>query len=893
MNIKINACKQCLNVKENAAKMLFLALFTVFAFGCVNADVDSVNADKVDGIHSISNVPVDAKKASVVSAKLERNVESINWESNELNITLNDTQLTVRPINAGTVEVFYEPEGVYQLPSFALPKNTNNYANASFEKMETGYLLVLPELTVRIDTAPFNISFYNQNGILTQEEQGLFLNDNLRGFRFQLTDNEQLLGGGQRVLGMDRRGHRMPLYNRAHYGYTTESNQMYYGLPAVMSTKGYVIAFDNSASGHLDIGYSQQDILQFEAEAGRTSYIFSAGNNTYKLVENFVEATGKQPLPPRWALGNYASRFGYKSQKEVLDTVALFKEKDFPLDAVVLDLYWFGPDIKGHMGNLNWDLNNWPEPTNMISTLKQQGVDTIMITEPFILSSSTQWQSAVENEVLAKNDLGEPRKFDFYFGNTGLVDVFDNNAQNWFWNYYAALNEQGVTGWWGDLGEPEVHPADAIHTMSREYGSEHEGKQVTANDIHNAYGHQWAKMVYNKQRELTPERRPFVMMRAGFLGSQRFGMIPWTGDVDRSWGGLKPQVELALQMGMFGLAYIHSDLGGFAGGETFDSELYTRWMQYGVFQPVYRPHAQDHIAPEPVFHDEATQNIVREYVKLRYSLLPYNYSLSMQNSLTGLPMMRPLFMAFPEQSMERTDAYMWGDAFLVAPITEQSAVEKTVLLPEGKWFDFWHKSKVSGGQNVLIDAPLHKLPVMVKAGSFVPMVTELNNTKSYSSQSLNVEYYADASVPIAEYIMFEDDGKNPNSLAENEYQTLVFRAKQGTDSSNNTNQTLNIVATLNGNYEGAPHLRQINFSIYGVDKQPSQVLVDGKIVDVVIMDSGEDSIGGELGDSVAKTINMSGTAKKSNSLDTAIYNTQTNTLQVSGLLVKRLTVDIQ
>lgn len=848
------------NIKKGLTSTLFLSLFAVASSVTISLSAYALNTEP-----TTSAVETSVSSAKPHSAFI-RQIESLDWKNNQLEIQLNDASVSIRAINKGTVEVFYQVANEYQLPSFALPHNAPTFTKAKFETHDNSVHLVLPELTVKIDPKPFKISYYNAKGKLAEEERGLFFHETMRGFRFKLDDDEKLLGGGQRVLGMDRRGHRMPLYNRAHYGYTTESNQMYYSLPAVMSNKGYAIAFDNSANGHLDLGHSESHILQFEAEAGRTSYLFSAGNTMQNTVEHFVDATGKQPLPPRWALGNYASRFGYKTQQEVLDTVALFKELDFPLDAVVIDLYWFGPDIKGHMGNLNWDLDNWPEPTNMISTLSQQGVNTIMITEPFILSSSSQWQSALDNHVLAKDVNGHPRRFDFYFGNTGLVDVFDTNAQNWFWQYYAALNEQGVTGWWGDLGEPEVHPADSIHIMSDEYGEQHEGKKVTANEIHNAYGHQWAKMVFNKQRELSPNRRPFVMMRAGFVGSQRYGMIPWTGDVDRSWGGLKPQVELALQMGMFGLAYIHSDLGGFAGGETFDPELYTRWMQYGVFQPVYRPHAQDHIAPEPVFHDKTTQDIVRKYVKLRYSLLPYNYSLSIKNSLTGLPMMQPLFMQFPEQSFDRTDAYMWGDAFLVAPIVRPGITEKSVELPAGVWFDFWEHEKVEGGQTLSISSPLEKLPVLVRAGSFVPSVDGLNNTSAYSSENLNVSYYADASVQNASYTMYEDDGTDPDSLKDKKYQQLKFSAQHTAD---NEAERLSIKVISNGNYASAPARRSLNLSLHGIDAMPRSVKVDGKTISIKAgLDSAEAN------------------------RELAIYDQSTNTLLVTGVLVKILTVDL-
>jgi oligosaccharide 4-alpha-D-glucosyltransferase len=780
--------------------------------------------------------------------------EGIEQTQDAVNIRLNGASIRFTALNQSTMEVFFHPDGVKQLPSFAIAEEILAADKTNIKVSEQADQLTLDagKLSAVITKVPFSIAYYKDGEFLVAENTGAFAYETMRGVNFTLQDDEKIMGAGQRVLGMDRRGHRLPLYNKAHYGYETESSQMYYSLPAVMSNKMYVIGFDNSASGYLDIGHTQKDVLQFEAVAGRTSYIISTGDTYADLTKNFVEVTGKQPLPPRWALGNYASRFGYKTQQQVMDTVELFKQQDFPLDAIVLDLYWFGPDIKGHMGNLEWDLENWPEPEKMIKDLKDQGVKTVMITEPFILTTSKQWDSAKSNAVLAKNLQGQPRTFDFYFGNTGLVDVFDPVAQDWFWQFYERLNQQGVSGWWGDLGEPEVHPSDSIHRL--------ESGWATADEVHNAYGHKWAEMVYKKQKLSRPDERPFVMMRAGFLGSQRYGMIPWTGDVSRSWGGLKPQVELALQMSLFGLAYTHSDLGGFAGGETFDAELYTRWMQYGVFQPVYRPHAQDNIAPEPVFHDKATQDIVREYVKLRYRLLPYNYSLAYENSLTGLPMMRPTFMHTDKADIDGSLSYMWGDAFLVTPVVEQGQTTQQIDLPAGVWFDFWTSQKYQGGETISVDAPLETLPVLAKAGGFIPMLqNDIPHTDGYNTRELEVHYFADKSVASSRYVMFDDDGVDPNTIESGQYQKLVFEAQHQAQ--------LNISLSLEGWFDSAPNNREVEFIIHGQTSFPSEVKLDGKVVEV-------------------------SNKPKKPEVYAAWYNSEAKQLVVKGVLGSKLTVDV-
>ena len=743
-------------------------------------------------------------------------------EGQSVVVTTTMGELTLTALNASSFEAHYREDGIRQLPSFAKAGEPAPVATVVNDGADS-IAVAIDGLTAVISKRPVSIAYSRDGAPLVAEEHGYFALETLRGFRFTLDDDEKILGGGQRVLGMDRRGERMPLYNRAHYGYSTESRQMYYSLPAILSSKRYVIAFDNTASGWLDIASTEKNVLQFEAVAGRTSYIISAGDTYPQLIEAFTGVTGRQPLPPRWAFGNFASRFGYRTEKETRDVVRRFQRADVPLDAIILDIYWFGPDIQGHMGKLDWDRNAFPTPEDMISDFADDGIRTIAITEPFILSTSERWQDAVDKAALALNVAGVPKTFDFYFGNTGLVDVFNENARDWFWQPYRMLFEQGTAATWGDLGEPEVHPGDALHRLSDA------GIVASGDEIHNAYGHRWAQMIYDKQVEEYPDVRPVVLMRSGFLGTQRYGMLPWTGDVDRSWGGLKPQVELALQMGLFGLGYTHSDLGGFAGGETFDSELYTRWLQYGVFQPVYRPHAQEHIAPEPVFHDRTTLKRARDAIRLRYRLLPYLYTLAWENTTTGMPLMRPLF--FEDENnpalIDDSSAYLWGDAFLVAPVTDPGVDRVSVNLPAGRWFDFWNDTAYDGGASVNVPVTAETIPVLVRAGSFVPMTSVVNNTDDYSSESLELHYYADPTVPTSSGHLYEDDGHSRTSLDDGAYELLRFYAARNGDS-------LRFTLDREGaDYDGRPERRDITLVIHNWTEPARSIIVNGQELPVV------------------------------------------------------------
>ncbi len=719
-------------------------------------------------------------------------------------------KVTLTAYSSTVIETFYQLDGYKQLPSWSI---ANKPQTTTIQLVDTGTTLEFstPQLKAIIHQSPFRISYYKNGKLLVEEEQGFFANETHRGFRFKLNQNEKLMGGGERVVGMDRRGLKLPLYNRAHYGYTTDAPQMNYSLPAVISSKKYLLLFDNTANGFIDFGKTEKDILQFEAIGGRTSYVIFSGESYPEIINNYVDVTGKQPLPPRWAFGNFASRFGYRTQQQTEDTINKFIEEDFPVDAVILDLYWFGPNIKGYLGDLEWDNKAFPEPTKMISDFKKKGIKTVIITEPFILTNSKKWQDAVDNGVLALDADGNPKTFDFYFGNTGLIDVFDENANDWFWQFYQGLMDQGIEGWWGDLGEPEVHPADTIHAVG------------SGDEIHNVYGHKWSQMIFERQLKLYPDKRPFLLMRSGFAGTQRFGILPWTGDVGRAWGGLKPQVELSLQMGLLGLGYTHSDLGGFSFTEKFDPELYIRWLQYGVFQPIYRPHADEIFPSEPVFHTKEIKDIVREFIKLRYQLLPYNYTLAYENSTTGMPLMRPVF--FEDESnknlIDEKNTYFWGDAFLVTPVTDPNLTKVEVNAPKGIWFDFWNDKKYLGGRTLTIPVSIEAIPVLVRAGSFVPMIDSISTTRDYSSNNLKLHYYADESISEAAGMMYEDDGKTHRSIERKLFEKLNFFAKQ-------TDRTLELsFSRETEGYQGMPQQRQVELKVHHWLTKPKQIEIDG------------------------------------------------------------------
>lgn len=746
---------------------------------------------------------------------------SHSWKNNILEVKTSDGSYLIKPYSDKIVETSFIPNGdASDSESAKQSFNPNSHAVvktaekgwASFNKTDNSLTLLTKGITVVINKSPFKITYSNLGKVLLSEKMGYTkVNDSTETLSFNLDNSEALYGGGARALGMNRRGNRLQLFNRAHYGYETKAELMNFCIPLVMSSKLYAVHFDNAAIGYLDLDSKKDNTLTYETISGRKTYQVIVGDSWTDLVSNYTDLTGKQPLLPRWALGNFSSRFGYHNQDEVENTIKKFEQNQIPIDAIILDLYWFGKTIKGTMGNLEWDKDNFPNPDKMISDLNAKGLKTILITEPFILTTSSKWQEAVDKKVLVTDKSGKPATWDFYFGNTSVVDIFKPEGAAWFWNVYKRLINQGVGGMWGDLGEPEVFPSKVITAGGK------------ADEVHNIYGHNWAKLIADGYKKDFPTQRPFILMRAGYSGSQRFGMVPWSGDVSRSWGGLQSQMEIALQMGMQGLGYMHSDLGGFA-GDYFDNELYLRWLQYGVFNPIFRPHAQEEVASEVALKDIATMAKAKKSVELRYQLMPYNYTLSFDNNQKGTPLMRPLFFEEPNNNTLTTVAgsYFWGNDFLITPITKAGVTSTEIYFPKSSnWFDFYTNEKHNAGTTDTVKVNEDYIPTFVRGGSFIPMIETIQNTSNYSLDNFNLHYYFDESVAHSNGMLYNDDGVTPNAFEKEQYEAVHF-------SSNTSAKSLIIkIATVSGrNYTSKN--KNVSVFIHNISNKAKRIFVNGQ-----------------------------------------------------------------
>lgn len=624
-----------------------------------------------------------------------------------------------------------------------------------------------------------------------------------------------IYGAGERGHSLTLNGDTLSFYNRQNYGYTEGDpriSQMGISVPWIVGDNGSGIFFDDYGKGEMIIG----DTVTFRSNSNKPiSYHVINGRNLAEAVSEFTAVTGRQPLPPLWSLGYITSKYGYHTQDETLGVIDTLKSRGYPVDGIVLDLYWYG--VETDMGRLEWNKKQWPDHKLMLDSLKRQGVNTVLISQPYInkIGAIDNYNLLDSLGLLTHDAGGNTHDVTTWVGEAGMFDMANPDTRKWLWNRLRSLTEEGVAGWWGDLGEPEVHPEAIVHANGE-----------TAEQFHNLYGNVWSKLIYDGLRRDFPEMRPLLMMRGGTAGLQQYGVMPWTTDVSRSWGGFQPQVKLMLSSGLSGLGYMSSDIGGFAVDpeNPTDEELYVRWLQMGAFTPTLRTHAQ--LLPEP-YHYPEVEEISKRYIKMRYEWLPYNYTLAYENAAYGWPLARPLNFRGdnPEpQAAAAEDEYLWGDEVLVAPVMTQGATSRKVYFPKGEWIDFFAPSKrYAGGSVAEVDAPLDKLPLFVKAGSFIPLYLEhADNVSDYNPAFITLRYYP--SSQETSYTMFDDNRLSPTSLEDGEYQLSTF-----TGISSEKGITIGM-KTDGGSYPGMEEMWQLTLQIVDVSMPKSMRLSDGTVL---------------------------------------------------------------
>lgn len=543
--------------------------------------------------------------------------------------------------------------------------------------------------------------------------------------RARLEQDECLSGLGLHSGGLNLRGRGYSLWNSDPGGYhDATSDPLYLPLPVYLSLRPAgcsLVFFENSTRARFELDSpAAPGLAQASFDGGALRCYLIAGHPE-ELLERFSELTGRPALPPRWSLGYQQSRWGYKSAEQIRQVVAGFRTHDLPLQAIHLDI-----DYMDGYRVFTVDHQRFPDLKGLADELHAQGVRLVTIIDPGV-KLDPEWalyQSGYAQKAYVFNQDGQPQAGVVWPGRTVFPDFTRPATRTWWGEQYQTLLDQGVDGVWHDMNEPASFamrgemtlPLSARHDLDGQGGNHLEG--------HNLYGFQMNRAAFEGLLRLAPERRPWIVSRSGWVGNARYAWN-WTADTGSTWEGLALTLRSLLNMGLAGLPFTGSDIGGFSGNPS--PELYLRWLQLAGFSAFMRTHSAIGTAPrEPWVFGEPYTSAVRQTLSLRQRLLPYLYSQAYLAARNGWPLMRPLFFHFPAETdlWAREDAFLCGDRLLVAPALAPGLSQRTVRLPEGTWFDFWSDQPFHGPGEIERPIELERFPLLVRSPAVLPLETD-------------------------------------------------------------------------------------------------------------------------------------------------------------------------
>ncbi|MBQ2099849.1 MAG: glycoside hydrolase family 31 protein [Lachnospiraceae bacterium] len=531
---------------------------------------------------------------------------------------------------------------------------------------------------------------------------------------FEPNEGEHFYGMGQEQVDLfDRKGSTCQIIH-----YNTKST-----LPVLYSSLGYGFFWNNPAPGRCE---TTRNHTMFVADSAyQADYFVYAGQTPAETMRIYCDLTGHSPRLPRWAAGYWQCKLRYESQEDLLSVAREYKKRGIPIDAIVIDYFHWT-----EQGEWKFDPKYWPDPKAMVEELKEMGIELVVSIWPTINPKSENYLEMSENNMLIRTENGQYGTFDFY-GQQTFIDVLNPETRAFVWNkvkenYY----KYGIKTFWLDEAEPEVHPQQPSH-LKYHLGN---GAQVAQ-----LYPYYYAKTFYDG---LTAEgEAPISLTRAAYPGSQKFGAIVWNGDIPSTFEALKMSIKSGLSMGMCGIPWWNSDIGGFLFGDIesdYFRELIVRWFQFGLFCPIMRLHGARKKQStyqfrhpgiiEPSGGDneiwcfgERNYPIIKNLIELREKLKDYTLKYTDEAAATGAPIMRPMFWEYPndEKCYELEDQYFYGSDILFAPIYLEGCTEREVYLPEGNWINALTKEKVSGGQTITCHAEIDEFIAFVREGSEV------------------------------------------------------------------------------------------------------------------------------------------------------------------------------
>lgn len=531
---------------------------------------------------------------------------------------------------------------------------------------------------------------------------------------FAANEGERLYGLGQEQQDyFDRKGCAVDLCH-----WNTKST-----IPVLYSSLGYGFIWNNPSPGRCEAAKNRT--LWCAEEAYQIDYLIFAGDTPAQLVNTYCELTGYAPRIPQWALGFWQCKLRYESQDEVLDTAREYRRRGIPIDAIVIDYFHWT-----EQGDWKFDPRYWPDPEKMCRELREMGIEPVVSIWPTINPHSENWREMSEGNLLITNENGQYGMFDFY-GQQAFIDP-TNPAARRFVREKVRENycRKGIRTFWLDEAEPEVHPQQFSNL--RLYAGN--GGQAAM-----LYPFYYAKMFYEGLKE-EGERETIALTRAAWLGSQRFGVSVWNGDIPSTFDALRQSVISGLSMSLCGIPWWNSDIGGFHSGDIKSEEfreLIVRWFQFGVFCPIMRLHGSrrrpsDYVYRHPGIIEpsggdnelwsfgERNYPILKSLIELRERLRPYLIRMMEENCAFGAPIMRPMFYQYPQDDIcyGLDDQYMFGSDILFAPIVRRGQTSRNVYLPKGRWILTRDGRRYTGGWTE-VSADIDEFIAFVLEGSEV------------------------------------------------------------------------------------------------------------------------------------------------------------------------------
>ena len=737
-------------------------------------------------------------------------------------------KLSLTIVNSDVIRIWYDPAGTFERnnPSFAVVnEQPAGQGEITVNEETSAYELFTPTLRIRLNKNPMQLQIFDkwQKLIYSDYMEKGHLSDSTAKKAYKLLrSDEQFFGLGEKSGPLNRRGHSYTMWNSDRPCYSPTEDPLYKSIPFFMSSYRYGIFLDNTYKTRFDFGESSDDYYSFEAPDGPFIYYFIHGKDYKEILSRYIDLTGKPIMPPKWAFGFAQSRGLYTKEAQALEIAQEFRRRQIPIDIIYQDIGW-----TQHLQDFEWRKGNYSDPKKMLTMLREQGIRVILSQDPVISQPNEKQWAEADSLGFFVRDARTGEAYDMpwpWGGNSGVVDFTLPAVADWWGAYQQKPLDAGAAGFWTDMGEPAWSNEEDVDRLHMQH---HIGMH---DEVHNVYGLTWDKVVKEQFEKRNPNRRVFQMTRAAYAGLQRY-TFGWSGDsgngsdVLEGWAQLRNQVAIGISAGLGGIPFWTTDISGYCGDITdypAMAELYTRWMQFGIFNPLSRAHHEGDNAVEPWRFGEAAERHSREAIELKYRLFPYLYSYAREAHDSGLPLLRGLFMEYPsdEQAVAVEDQFLFGEELLVAPVLRKGERVRRVYLPEGEWYDFHDPQKTYfGGETIAYRAPLSVIPLFVKKGSIIPMMPVMQFIHERTDYPLWVHVYPHYEEETARFELYEDEGEDLGYLEDVSSRTL-FTCTTLPDG-----YRMEMTPNDNGFHQSDKRNIIVTFHL---EKQPSRVTADGK-----------------------------------------------------------------